>query len=265
MNNIARKPLGYKIWFKVFLTILVFIPPYTRLPYDPAKSTEVIAQSLANPLITSIPWALPIAKVLLLAAVILPLTRVRFSGRVLLGYYAASLIVIGLLQNMAHTEDFGFTWLIGNTLVQLIVSGFCLADAVQNQTIISAGNLRKSRLWVIVLMLLAFLAPYAVSSDGHVYPSFSLTMLTNESGVTYCMVTPVIIGILLLFSGGVHKPTLSIVSYVGLIFGMLNMITWFTLQNKDWWMGVLHLPLFILSFYGLLISRKERYMASDSR
>jgi len=72
------------------------------------------------------------------------------------------------------------------------------------------------------------------------------------------MITPVVIGILLIFSKGVHKPTLSVISYVGFIFGILNMITWFGLQTESWWMGVLHLPLIKLSFYGLLVANREK-------
>ena len=74
---------------------------------------------------------------------------------------------------------------------------------------------------------------------GIVKPAFTFGIFLNEAGVTY-------------------KPLLSFISYVGFVFGLLNMMTWFAMQNQNWWMGVIHLPLLILSFYGLVISKKEK-------
>ena len=111
---------------------------------------------------------------------------------------------------------------------------------------------------IVIPMFLAFLMPYSINSMGIVYPSLTASVFFNESGVTYCMITPLLIGILLLFSKGVHKPTFSVISYVGFIFGLLNMMTWFVLQIDNWWMGVLHLPLVIISLYGLLVAHKEK-------
>ena len=38
---------------------------------------------------------------------------------------------------------------------------------------------------------------------------------------------------------------------VGLFFGIMNMLTWFVFNPNSWWMGVLHLPLVIISLLGL--------------
>ena len=256
-----KKPVGHSIWFKIILTILVFIPSYTQVGYDPSKTTDVIAAVMSHSVVSSVVWALPIAKAVLLAVIVIPLVPAKFTQRFLLGYYALILFIIGLLQNMSFTEEFGFVWLLGNTFVQFAVLGICLVDVLKNRTVVAKEQLVKGRLWVVVPMLVAFLMPYSINSAGIVYPSFTLNVLLNEAGVTYCMVTPVIIGILLLFSKGVHKPTLSIISYVGFIFGLLNMMTWFGIRTDNWWMGVLHLPLLILSFYGLIIAYKEKSLA----
>lgn len=257
-RNKSRKPLGHTIWFKVILTVLVFLPAITQFPYDPANTPDVIASVLAHPLVASIPSLLPIAKLILLLAVLIPIISDKFSRRVFLGYYCIILIIIGIFQNMAVTGDYGFVWLLGNTCVQFAVLLYCLYDLLCNITIISRENVNKKRLWVTVLMLLAFLMPYKTDMFGIVRPSFTASVLWNESGVTYCMITPVIIGIMLIFSKGIHKPAMSVVSYVGLLFGLLNMMTWFGMQSENWWMGILHLPLLILSFYGLIVSKKEK-------
>jgi hypothetical protein len=228
------------------------------LTNDPAKSTEVIAAVMSHPLVSSINWLLPITKLLLLFIVILPVISNRFLQRFLLGYYSFILLVVGILQNMSFSENYGFVWLVGNTLVQITVLAYCLVDVIKNKTVIRRENISIKRLWVLIPMAFAFLMPYSVDSLNRVFPSFTSEVLFNESGVTYCMITPVILGIILLFLKGVHKPTLSVISYVGLIFGLFNMMTWFGMQRENWWMGILHLPLLILSFYGLLAARKEK-------
>lgn len=77
-----------------------------------------------------------------------------------------------------------------------------------------------------------------------------------QAGVTYCFLTPVFLAIQLVFKGGVDRGTLSFISFAGLGFGLFNMVTWFLLMPASWWMGVLHLPLVILSVTGVVVSRR---------
>ncbi|GAH34148.1 unnamed protein product, partial [marine sediment metagenome] len=49
--------------------------------------------------------------------------------------------------------------------------------------------------------------------------------------------------------------TFRITSFVGLLLGSVNMINWFILNRDFWWLGVLHLPLFLLAV--LAISLKK--------
>lgn len=253
-----KKPLGHTIWFKVILTIFAFIPAYAQVPYDPQKTSDVVAAVLSRPLITSVTWLLPIFKALLLATVVLSMINSRVSRKLPLGYYACILMVVAAFQNAAHTAEYGFVFLTGNALIQLAVLAYCLLDVIRNKTVIKHENFNKRRLWIVPLMLLAFLMPYSADSGNFVHPSLTWNVLCNEAGVTYCMITPVVIGLLLFYSKGADKASLSVISYVGFLFGLLNMITWFVLQPENWWMGVLHLPLLIIAFYGLVIAYCEK-------
>ncbi|MEA5015506.1 MAG: hypothetical protein VB099_13190 [Candidatus Limiplasma sp.] len=259
--RIAKKPLGHAIWFKLILTLLIFVPAYSHVPYEPMDTTSVIASVLVHPLIVSVPWLLPVSKLLLLCVVIAPFILVEKSGRIVTGYYAFMLIVVGIFQNIAQTEAYGFAWLPGNTLIEFVALGFCIYDLAKDKTRIQRQDFNRGRCWIIPLMLLSYLMPYAVSDAGAVIPAFSPSVFYNEAGVTYCMITPVILGVMLLFSKGTHKPTLSIVSYIGFIFGLLNAVTWFSMLRESWWMGILHLPLLIVALYGLIVAHKERRIA----
>ena len=256
----VSKPLTSRWWFRAVLIVLfVFVPPYAVLPHDSSQVSDITAATLAHPLAYEISWLLPIAKLLLLAAVIAPLfIGVRRGGRWLLGYYSLVLIIVAIFQNMAQTEQFGDTWLIGSTLVQLVVAAVCIYDLRRGLTGIDRSSLALRRVWLVPLMALAYLMPYAVNASGHVYPSLA-HILTNEPGLTYCMITPIVIGMMLLFPGKIHKPTLSLISFTGLLFAIANMMTWFVLRPADWWMGVLHLPLLLTSIYGLWEARLPRY------
>lgn len=131
---------------------------------------------------------------------------------------------------MSYTE-YGFTFIIGNMIVQYIIAICCFNDIIKGKSKISKEALNKKALWIIPLMTLAFLMPYNIKNNT-IVPSIS-TIFTNEAGVTYCMITPVILGILILFSKNINKATLNIISFVGLSFGIFNMMTWFGFNIKD--------------------------------
>lgn len=255
MKTKSKKTFINKVWFKILLVFLLFLPLYSQVKYDPINTSNIIALVLSKPMITSIQWLLPIAKFVLLLVVAFTFITSnsinKITSRILLGYYSFILLFVGIFQNISFTEEYGFVWIVGNTVVILLVSLICLIDIINNKTIIRAEHFRRDRLWIAPLMLLAFLMPYTIDSSGYINPSFSLSVLYNESALTYCMITPVIIGMLLLFSDGVDKSTLSTISYVGILFGIMNMLTWFVFNLDRWWMGVLHLPLVIISLVGL--------------
>ena len=130
----TTRPASHRWWFRLLILCCFLIPPMTGLSYDPARTTEVVRAVLQEPYAMFIPALLPIAKLLLASAAVLPFLGTRWSGRFVVGYYAAILLVISFLQNMAATEQFGFVWLIGNTVVQLIVASFRLVDVLAGST-----------------------------------------------------------------------------------------------------------------------------------
>lgn len=93
----ARKPLGYRIWFKVILTLLFFVPAYASKAYDPAGTSDVIASVLAKPWISSITVLLPVAKLILLVAVLMPVLFRSFTSKMFIIYYGIILIPVGIL------------------------------------------------------------------------------------------------------------------------------------------------------------------------
>lgn len=252
----ATKPLSHRLWFRILLAACFAIPAIVESPYDPAETASLVRAVLQDPYAVSVPALLPLAKLALVVAAALPFLGVRWSARILLGYYAGILLVVGFLQNMADTDQFGHAWLIGNTLVQMVVAAWCLIDIVAGRTRFERANLRPRRLWLLAPMALALLMPYQIRA-GQIVPSLG-AVLWNEAGLTYCMITPVVLGVLLIFPDGTDRRTLSVASFVGLIFGLVNLAVWFVLNPQDWWMGVLHIPLAVIASYGLIEARYRR-------
>ncbi len=70
--------------------------------------------------------------------------------------------------------------------------------------------------------------------------------------------TPGYVGLLTLYYPKVNMVTLRMTSLVGLSIGRANMFTNFGMRpSVNWWNGVLHIPLLVISLYGLIISLKR--------
>jgi hypothetical protein len=93
--------------------------------------------------------------------------------------------------------------------------------------------------------------------DGKIYFSIK-DLFSNEAGLTFCMIIPVVIALLLLYYKTINLTLLKIISFIGIYYGLLNMVTWFILNQVYWWMGVVHFPLLINSTIGFILAIKEQ-------
>lgn len=231
------------------------IPPVVERGFDPSGTSAVVQAVLKHPIVDDLPWLLIAAKYALLGVTVACLLRPSLLGRLGWGYYAAALVVISVGQNVANTDRYGLAWLAGDTLIELVVAGFVVIDVRQRLTRVEPHHLHRGRRWLLIPMALAWWFPYGMQGDV-VRPALTWGALVNESGLTFCMVTPVVLGLMLLYADGVHAPTLAVASWAGLLFGIVNVLTWFALVPDSWWMGVLHLPLLLISGYGSWLSRR---------
>jgi hypothetical protein len=241
-----------KWWLYLLLLVLFFIPPYATKSYDPRQSTDLIGQVLSAPLIATFPVLNPIAKIIpvaLFVGLLLHGNKVRRAFNV---YAAVLYLALAFLQTAAITESHGLVVLSGNLALILAVTLVWIWEVFAEANDFVPRKRRLWKWWVVLLALLPFLAPINSST---MLPDFSpLRLLTNEAGLTYCFMTPVILAVLIMFHPTVNLAVLRISSFAGMLFGTVNMITWFVLEPWGWWMGVLHLPLVVLSIYAFVIS-----------
>jgi hypothetical protein len=257
MSQRPGAAVGQRWWLKAALVAALMVPPVVARGFDARQSSTIVREVLMHPIVVDYEALVVLAKYALLAVMVVCLVWPSLLGRVGWGYYAVVLVVMAVGQNVAVTADYGLAWLAGNTLLLLVVAGFAAHDARAGLTRGRPSTLRRGRLWVLVPMFLAWWFPYVVQG-GVVRPGPGVHALVNESGLTYCMVTPIILGLMILHSEGVHASTLAVAAWVGLLFGVTNALTWFVLDAASWWMGILHLPLLLLAGYGAWLSRRPR-------
>jgi hypothetical protein len=78
--------------------------------------------------------------------------------------------------------------------------------------------------------------------------------MANEAGLTFCMMTPVVLAVLTLFHPTVNLAVLRVTSFAGMLLGAVNLIVWFGVESWGWWMGVLHIPLVAISVYAFMLA-----------
>ena len=91
--------------------------------------------------------------------------------------------------------------------------------------------------------------PYPDCSRLQVWTRTSL----QRDGLTFCFTTPVFLFLLVLFYPKVNAFAYRITAFNGLLYGLFNMTHFFNPQLR--WMGILHLPLLVISLCALLLPR----------
>ena len=153
-------------------------------------------------------------------------------------------------------EKYGLIINSGNLIMFLTVSAFWLWEVFVHRNNFSDRKHSFWRHWIVPLSLFAFWFPV---NQQTLMPDFNLGYLfTNGAGQAFCMVTPLYISVLTIYYPTVNILTLRITSTVGIIAALINIhIEFIQYPDKMWWVGVLHLPLLIISLYGLILSLKK--------
>jgi hypothetical protein len=255
--------LSQKWWFFVVIFFLFFIPPYSASPIDPTEISSLIIQVLSNSLIYSIPALFPIFKIIPLLLVVAILARGDRATRAFNIYAAVLSVLMAVFQTMAITERYGFAVMTGSLLVYLLVAVYWIWEAIVKRNDFSPRKVPIWRWWVAPLAFLAFWMPI----NDALQPDFSpLLILTSEAGVTYCMMTPVFLAVLTFFYPTVNLATLRVAAFVGLTTAVFNVIQEFFVFPEAIWMGVLHLPLLLISLYAAILAfRKQEDLPAQGK
>jgi hypothetical protein len=237
----------------LFFVAISFLPLYAQEPYSSQEIQDVIVSVLivaAQPYEHLAPL-FHVATLVILALIVLFGERM---GRILAAYMGLNYLVLAFIPTMGSTEQYGFVIHTGALLASLILGITWIVVAIRGDLEPSFKGVPPVRYLFLPLALLAFWTPV----NAELQPNFDpLLLLTSpDYGLYFCMTTPVFLFLLILFYPKVNILAYKITAFNGLIYGLVNMMHFFHPERR--WMGVLHLPLLLISSYALLLPRLSK-------
>jgi len=251
------KKLSKKWWFYLILFIILFLPSIATKGLDPRNTSDFVVTIFKHSLANSISPIYPVIQSVIIVCIALLFIFKGKVTRIFSIMVATNYLLIAVVDNVAITEKYGLGIILGNALAFLIISVLWIWEAFVNKNTFDRRNKSIPIYIFIVLALFSFLSP---ADANTLLPSINiLTLFTSGSGVWFCFVTPLYLSLLLYFYPSINVVILRVTSFIGLIIGLLNLSIHFTTYVKtNWWYGILHLPLFIISLYSLIISLRHR-------
>jgi len=233
----------------IALLFCVFLPTLATVPFAQEESTLVIRDVFMQTSIAYL-WLSPIIHVItvvLLVALYLYGSRI---GRVADAFFGILFLFFAFGNHIAVTENYGLVVLTGNLVPILIVGLLWMWEVHKPLNKYVFQRLPAWRYWVLPLVFLAFWSPI----NAELNPDFNpFLLLTSSFGVMYCPTTPLIVAVLTLIYPRVNIFLLRITSFVGLLIGIFNAMSFFMMPGYTLWNLILHTPLIFISAYGLLI------------
>jgi hypothetical protein len=245
-----------KWWFfGLFILIQFTIPPYASKGYNfPQDSGKVILHTLSHAIVHQHSELYAIFKIIPIILLVGLIVFRNKLARLFAIYVSIAYALFAIGQSIAITEKYGVSICTINVVMFLIVAGFWAWEAVVLQNDYTLRKVPIWRYWVVPLAVLAFWAP-----SGRGRPDFNpVYLFTNGAGLAFCMMTPVYVALLTLCWPRINTPTLRVTSLVGFIISLYNLYANFGINPaRRWWNGVLHIPLLVISLYGLILSLKR--------
>jgi len=245
----------------IILLFCTFLPTLATLPFAQEESTLVIRDVFMQTSAAFL-WLSPaihVITVMLLVALYRYGSRV---GRIADVFFGILFLFFAFGNHIAVTENYGLVVLTGNLVPILIVGLFWMWEVYKPVNEYVFQRLPVWRYWVVPFVFLAFWFPITAELS----PDFSpLLLLTSSFGVMYCPTTPFIVAVLTLIYPRVNVFLLRITSFVGLLIGLFNALSFFLMPGYTLWNLTLHTPLILISAYGLLIPILVKRAQSQNR
>jgi len=233
----------------ILLLTCTFLPTRATVPFAQQDSTLVIRDVFMQTSVAYL-WLSPTIHVITVALLVALYRYGSKIGRVADAFFGILFLFFAFSNHIAVTEDYGLVVLTGNLVPIFVVGLFWMWEVHKPLNEYVFQRLPAWRYWVLPFVFLAFWSPI----DAQLKPDFNpLLLLTSSFGVMYCPTTPLIIALLTLIYPMVDMYVLRITSFVGLMIGLFNAMSFFIMPGYTLWNLILHTPLIFISGYGLLI------------
>lgn len=214
---------SWKFFLLLVLLQFILMPVATR-NFQFKGIGDLIFHTLGRAFIMDMyPYAFCFQAAMILALIALIVWKGKFS-RYFTGIAGCFYLLYAVIQNMAITEQYGFSMVTVNVVMMIPVAIFCLWWPMDMKTAL---------------------------------PDFSLHYLWDSgSAMGFCPMTPVFLTLLISMKKGANRIVLGVTAMVGIIIGFYNMSNFST--DAGFYLGLYHLPLLGMSAYALLCSKRKK-------
>jgi len=245
-------------WFFVGMFILQWVAfPYASKNFDFNKYGDIIRHVLSYCFWFSFKPVFPVFQVAAIVFVVMLLIFRNKVGRIFSLYAGICYILFNITQSIAiNSPKYGVCIATVNIVMFGLVAGTWIWEAIAGKNDFSKHDRSFWKYLVIPPAVIAFWLPVAMATGK---PDFNpVYFLTSGSALTFCLMTPVFMAVLIFFYPRVNMLTLRMTGVVGVIIGLYNVIPKLILGlYSSRWDGILHLPLLILSAIGLVLSMRK--------
>jgi hypothetical protein len=250
------KSLVSRPWYVMLLLFAIIVPPYTSKGYPIIEAPKVTAYLIMHPMKSSLLKTFPLFNMIAILMFLGVLLIGAKLARLFSLYVGFMYILVAIVQNISITKQYGFGIVLSNITLFLVVSLYWFSEVYSQKNDFSH---KHNAWWKYVLLVLALLAFwYPANPETHL-PDFSLLNFWNSgSGLAFCMLTGLFLAQLLLYHPHINHLTLRITSFVGLLIGLGNIWLEFVYEPSLWWLGILHIPLVVISSVGLILSLQTK-------
>ena len=244
-------------WFFVGLILLQFLPVLTTKNFSFDEMYKIVTMTLSRALFFSCERVFPVFQGVAISVIVL-LIVFRGKVRIVFAIHAGLSYLLFVMQVTAMTPRYGLSVIPSGVIMFGLVAAAWFWEAFSG---FNDFSVQKRPVWkygVIAAAAIAFWMPLDLATC-----SLDLDLgnfITSGSALTFCMMTPVYLAVLIFFYPMVNIVVLRVTSAAGIILAIYNVPKLFC--SDVMWLGLLHLPLFFLSVLGLILSMRHN---SDRR
>lgn len=242
-----------KWWFFLGLLSLQLLPPLTWKNFDFNEMYEMITTTLGSAIFYSCGRIFPIFQILAISVFAVQMVFRNKSKRIFAVHAGVSYLLFVVTQMTAITPKYGVSVIPSGVIMFGLVAAMWFWEAFSG---LNDFSKRKQSIWrytVAIPAIIAFWMPLNLTT-GKLDFNF-LNFVTSGSALTFCLMTPAYLAILLFFYPNVNRVTLRVTSTVGTIIAIFNIPSLFV--PRAMWIGILHLPLLFTSVLGLILSMRN--------
>lgn len=246
------KNILQKRWMLLMTLLLGCLPPYSSRGYSIWEAGRVNGYILTHAIPSAFHSLYPVFKIIPMFLVITILWYGSRTRKLFSLYVAISYVLFAFCQSLSVTEMYGTGICLSHLLLSLWIAMLWLWEVSRPGNDFSQRRRPFWKYWVFLPALLAFWEPVNPATG---LPDFKLAYwLTSSAGLAFCMLTPLYLATLIVFYPTVNRAIFEVTSLVGFAYALGNFYIAFFFDARFWWVGILHLPLLILSLNGLFLA-----------